>query len=661
MQLIGLDDNISRFGGARHGGYLSGLSDEKANECDAFAGKPCFQMGADGKSYSTEIFKSPYFWSAIAGYIYRNTIGDKVENSEAFKILWRQIDAVMKAGGKPYIELSDGRVIYLFRNENFNKNINKDDVQGQLKRYFNDIRTECIANGNVDPLIAEGMHPEYISLTFGGVFVDKYGQSVICGVNDGYFGAMANALAVDGYYGTWTNGDYKDNARLSRKGWNWAVDFNREGYSMKGGGLRTSSMLKDDNIMSSINIDITTDNYQGDHYAEDFFVEMCQNVKDGKNFGDIMYQHSQEISDTVYNINKKPSDRIIYYRLGRNQNIVGSSTIWASAGIIVGVALLAVGVGAAIAGPLSALAAKAGKTGGKLQLKDCLNEVTGLAVGTSLLPDKSPLIGYVQSGFKAEEAYKNGNPLAMLSAFGVGKDASYMESIYKLAQDNDITTLMKNSKLGYDDLSKLSQNTRNVSLPYDLQTALDTGDALKAITGGNLVNSPEMLKLMTANSSGGLSAAVPLKGQSAYLNRYTHLVPEILKNDKNFGISNIDAHQHNSLIRMANGLPIDSNVFDEVTIAGLEAQLSRKGNLGSLSGGTDNRTLCIPAGIPADKRECFAKYLKCRGFNIVIGSAASVEAEKRNPVTPLVPITKKTTTTTDKKVMVTVKKREAWR
>ena len=217
MQLIGLDDNISKFGGGGryiggHGGFLQGLSEEAkdATECENIVkGGPCFAMSADYQSYDISICKHPLFWSLMGGYLYdEKQIGQTFDGRRDF---WEQIMNLILSKFPPYLEETEGlkrKIYYAFE---------KDASGKQTTTPITDKNRLAKLHNNNGKLDLSNINPEIIAIAMGGAFRDQAGNTYFAASwGHGNGDTIPRGLLKDGYFGhyeaesDWSNKGHKN-------------------------------------------------------------------------------------------------------------------------------------------------------------------------------------------------------------------------------------------------------------------------------------------------------------------------------------------------------------------------------------------------------------------------------------------------------------------
>ncbi len=615
MKLKGLDDNLANTFYSKNG--LFGLSD--SDTCNQGGGEPCFALTANDKCYNIEIFKESLFWLILI-YNY-----EKVTDYWFADRLRNTISARLQNGKKAYIELSDGRKIYVF-NKEFDESLTKSNSEEKIRKYLDNYRDVELPKQKInagDAFWTGALNPEYIALGMGGAFSDKYGNSVFAYVKNGYGGSLSRQLAQDGYFGNVVL-DGKTNHHFK-----FHYDFKNRNSGVR---FEDWSGKPSDNSTGEVCF-IATTNFTGNGYQTDLIADF-ERTYNGHNFCDDVYKHALETSDKLGKLN-----RPIIWQLQRDDTIISSNTVWTLAAAGLTVVLGAVGL-SAIAGPLIGLAQKAvsGKKG--LTLADALDS----GIGTALLPKNSPLL----NALPLANSYAK-KDWAGLATSALGISGLTDKNTIKMLQNNDVMTLLKSSKgQSFDSIAKLAQNVTNLELPKGITNSLKSGTAVQELlNSGDVTQTKALVAMFATASSGGYSASIPTKGLNIASgnNNIQHLIPIMLENDTNHFGANTDPNMHNQLLRMANGFTVNKNVFDGIVLEGLQNKMSLGDGL------SDNKEIVLPAGLPLAKRECFAKYLKCKGFSVIVGSETQAKQEITNP-------TVARTTTSSNKTTVSVSRKE---
>ena len=642
MQLIGLNDYMGRtmtnYGDSSP--RLRGLPDTTPTQC---LEQPCFTIDVDSKSYPMAIFKSGITFWALHGRFINPDL--KTTNNIHIDELAYMLYELRKSGKKTYIDCEDGRIVHMFNPSyeegkalnDFLENSTEAIDGNALRRRIEDFIgwTDRKTNPEITPAtICSHFSTDFFAIAMGGVFTNKYGHKIIVTSGKTFDCPMGNTLASLGYFGKVTD---KATNEDGAKGYNVTVGYKsgsdvlyfETGYSDSKLQMKRIAALYATNperiTNSNADLKITwrmlSDNYQNDdNYT--WYRHMGKITRDEKTPTELFYDELRTLCDTLGASEK----RIINIYIFRNEadtwaNGFGTGLGVASIlGIMGGVLGIGAILGTTLSNSLTGLAQSA-IAGDPVSFKSLLKDPKVLTgVTGAILPSGSPLNSYVNSAVSMTTAYKNKDYSSMLSLFGMNGGAAQANNVIAGLSNNDIYKMASSIKnKNYSQLGAIAQNYRNSILSENLCDKITNSTALlNKVQGGDLNNffsDPDVMNLFHVASGDGNTGVI-----NTNFGTMGNLTSMMLQYDDFLNIHNLDATRQTGLIKTMLGLPVSSEMFDDVTLLSLEEQAVRNSELGksytSLAGTNDEIAITLPAIIPADKRDCFAKALACRGISV---------------------------------------------
>ena len=403
--------------------------------------------------------------------------------------------------------------------------------------------------------------PFYLTAKTGGVFTDKFQNKIYIVASDN---PIARTLLSRNYYGN--TSDYE------------IINY------------RTSD-------------DADTSRYRGDGWGRNFLGLLTSNNNGGGK------KILTELEKRGVNTRKanKPIMLIIDRDTGIDLIKIGK---YASliAGIIVNVFP---GIGQALSTALlysaDYLSQYANNPNIKLKTSDYLN------IGKALLPQTTAgdkgLWAELESGIGLYSQYENKDYLGMANSLGLAKNYANANMINSLNNDikqNNVYKIRENQLTKADPtvIANRLQNYRNASLPSLFAEAATFAPAESRLltdinNNGGISASPEMLKFFVAYAGGAYTSALP----TANDNNGEDAITKLMAIDSSWKSS---PEIHKAYLNMAVGLPTGTAAFDELMLAGIEAQIKNSGS----------KIITLPAQIPQEKAQCIAKELSTNGYTV---------------------------------------------
>jgi len=449
-------------------------------------------------------------------------------------------------------------------------NSTKEQIKNTLNIWGNILNVkpdECESRGDCnDKYEIIGQHkidiisPFYAQLKAGGLFSDKYNNRIAIISSDN---EIANLLYQRGYYGkeqeqiiiNYNENDYTDESRYTGGGW-------------KGRFANFMTFWKE---------------------GSPVILQRLENV----------------------GINKRKLDKIVIVKLGRDKGIDFSSVL----SYIVDIASLAV---AAIPGVGTTLAV-AIQSGMQIAKNYAINPNYSLdskellQMGTALLPNltsgDSDLNKYLNKGAGLYQAIQNQDYKYLVNEFGFQETFAKVKIKSQLQNDiidkNDVRLLLdvagsNGKKLNYNEVNSVLQNERNISLTKQFAEVTNNKQSkyLEELYSKGLDESQQWQKFLVAYAGGGYTSALPTMTKD---------------NDAIINIMNIDSSWkqspeiHKAFLNIALSLPTGTAAFDELLILNIENQVKN----------SIDKTITLPAQIPAEKARCIAKELSTNGYKVI--------------------------------------------
>ncbi len=231
-------------------------------------------------------------------------------------------------------------------------------------------------------------------------------------------------------------------------------------------------------------------------------------------------------------------------------------------------------------------------------------------VAASYAPEGSPLQNYLYQGSQIASALSVRNYGYVAQQLGININTNdYGFQIEQWINDSDILQMMDYSNKDFDTLHKLVAAVNNSRLPEKFKEQ-------RGVLRTDDVTSDNWKTIETMVAGGGIPALPTIEGQPNSSNK-DHLIPDVIQSNKSdiYG----DVNLHRAMINLSQGLPVDPNSFDEILLENLDNKLS------SMQKG---QYIVLPANLSPEKRECFAKHLKNKGIDIIIGNPNTLAEEQ---------------------------------
>ena len=236
---------------------------------------------------------------------------------------------------------------------------------------------------------------------------------------------------------------------------------------------------------------------------------------------------------------------------------------------------------------------------------------------------------YVDAGAQAADQVRNGNALAAAATLGLQiptvKDAAadLSVAVSKLLSPGSepmqrVETLLQNVGTTFTSVQGRIQGALNSRMLTDVHRVVQTwtSEIQSGVSDGMLSKIPRLRMFWTAAASSGTLAPMVPHAQ--------FLMNELVNRGSDFEKLTTDLHRGFSFVGM--GFPSVPETFQEMALLALKSEADKLLRSGE-------KKMILPASIPQEKRDCFAKEISETGIT-VIDKATPVAAPVSAPVIP---------------------------
>jgi hypothetical protein len=240
-------------------------------------------------------------------------------------------------------------------------------------------------------------------------------------------------------------------------------------------------------------------------------------------------------------------------------------------------------------------------------------------MGSAFLPEGSTISSYVNDGANLANAIENKNYQQIGNILGYKTNQLDVITLPQKLRDNDISSIVKQSGKTFDQIHKITQAAKNSLIPGQIHEAMTMADIQmqmieEDLSGDSWANIFEMI------AGGGYPVLPTIKGDGEGTD---DLMAKAISAHKTEIYE--DPNLHKALMNMAMGMPVDPNTFDNYLMENYENKLSDF----TSTPFKKHPDFTLPAGISPAKRECFARHLRNKGIDILLGDPTAMEHEKK--------------------------------